>query len=461
MSLNASREQFPHIMCFIPDIEYQKIIGCYNYRWEEKYVYLIHSILFQSLRNKKEFSGYVNLDSSLLKKLIGSNYYKHILNQLKNSGIIQALTNKDGKELYSAGAFSKAYRINPAYTDGVRIKAIPIHKQTYCRKIALQREQSLRDALAINPNLQHEFLQMTRRRIDKERAELYVFQTYKENSPQYNQRMIAIREFDSMKDATFRQGSSKIGFHFSFNKGRVYSPASMLARDLEQFTYFPDYENEHSVSIDMPNSQLCFFHELIKRENKKVVHIGNEIYEEDIDGVIFPKSVPSLPLSCPSPYVFHFNTLWSDYIFNGLGYERMMFLTKWMDKDKGHTKDERQNFKAEFFGQLFYNKYSDALTSMEMVFMTYHEQEAKALREIKKKLGNKLLAVQVQTLEGKFFHDVIVHHLSSKYKDIPFTIKHDSITLPQSCASFLLDELNTLVREFFDRGDIELKADIL
>jgi len=93
--------------------------------------------------------------------------------------------------------------------------------------------------------------------------------------------------------------------------------------------------------------------------------------------------------------------------------------------------------------------------------MFYHEQEAKALRSIKKELGNKLLAIKVQSLEGKFFHHIVVNHIKTNYIDVPFTIKHDSITLPKSCASYILPELNTLVREFFKRNDIELKADIL
>lgn len=462
----ATRTTYPHIMCHIPDIEYQNLIECYNYRWKEKYVFLLHSILFRSIRYKNSFSGYVNLDSNLLKKLLGAKYYKFVLNQLMNSGIVESLKNANGKEIYSQGAFSKAYRINPIYTTDTRIKAIPIHKQTYCRKIALAREQSMKDAFSINPLLQHEFLQMTRRRIDVERANIYIGQTYENTSKQFSSRAIAIREFDAMKDATFTQGRTNIGFHFSYNKGRVYSPASMLPRDLEQFTYFPDYENEHSVNVDMPNSQLCFFNELVKRE-----HIGNSYSEEDKGTNKRPKrklkvakDILTPTLSTPSPYVFPFdtsNTSWEDYIFNGLGYERMMFLSKWMGKDKGHTKEERQNFKAEFFGQLFYNRYSDAFTDMEQIFMFYHEQEAKALRSIKKELGNKLLAIKVQSLEGKFFHHIVVNHIKTNYIDVPFTIKHDSITLPQSCASYILPELNTLVREFFKRNDIELKADIL
>ena len=51
--------------------------------------------------------------------------------------------------------------------------------------------------------------------------------------------------------------------------------------------------------------------------------------------------------------------------------------------------------------------------------------------------------------------------IQSRYYDIPFTIKHDSITLPMSQASYLIEELNNLVREFFNMKEISLKFEIL
>jgi hypothetical protein len=169
---------------------------------------------------------------------------------------------------------------------------------------------------------------------------------------------------------------------------------------------------------------------------------------------------PSIHPSYTTPYVMNF-AKWEDYIFNGLGYERMMYLTQWKGKDAEWTKDERQEFKAEFFGQLFYNKYSDAFTDMEIAFMAHHEPEAKGLREIKKHLGNRLLAIEVQKLEGKFFHHIVVGYLKENYKDVPFTIKHDSITMPESCASYIKPELDVLIQRFFKRSDIQLKAELL
>jgi predicted alternative tryptophan synthase beta-subunit len=99
---------------------------------------------------------------------------------------------------------------------------------------------------------------------------------------------------------------------------------------------------------------------------------------------------------------------------------------------------------------------------MEKVFMFNFEEDAKKLRDLKRVLGNRQLAIEVQTLEGNFFHNIVTKHmLENRYFDVPFTIKHDSITLPISQASYLIDELNKLIREFFQREDINFKFDVL
>jgi hypothetical protein len=389
--------------------------------------------------------------------MLGQKYYTSTIQELLEANIIE----QPYKQSYSSGAFSKSYRINPSITQGTRIKSVPVAKQTYCRKIAFARDKMVKDAIDINPLLQHEFLMLTHRTIDKARAEHYIRQKYEQTSEQFKSRLVSIREFDAMKDAKVENGVYKLNFHFSYKGGRVYSPASMLPRDLEQFTDWDKtkYRDERSVSIDMPNSQLCFFNELVKCH-----YIGEDTSEDISMSIETPlkgsKHTPSILPSYTPPYVMTF-AKWEDYIFNGLGYERMMYLTQWKGKDAEWTKDERQEFKAEFFGQLFYNKYSDAFTDMEIAFMAHHEPEAKGLREIKKHLGNRLLAIEVQKLEGKFFHHIVVGHLKENYKDVPFTIKHDSITMPESCASYIKPELDVLIQRFFKRSDIQLKAELL
>lgn len=466
------RTLYPTIQAYTPDFDLQTILGPdYLKRRAEKYLFVVHSIMYQALRNKKQFSGYVNLNAKLLEYFIGPKFYKETLNTLIKHGVVEELRNATGKAMYQAGAFSRAYRIAPQYTNGVRLKSTPITKQTYCRKIAIAQDKMLKEAVDKNPLLKYEFLNLTRRRIDVERAEHYIRQNYEQTSEQFKSRLIAIRDFDKLKDAKVENGVYKLGFHFSYKGGRVYSPASMLPRDLEQFTYFDnEYQDEQSVCLDMPNSQLCFFNELVMTtaidENGKVKNIGDSNNENISIGRKTPlkgsNHTPSILPTIPTPYVLNFREphQWADIIFSGKGYERMMFLSQWKGKQADWTKDERQEFKAEFFGQLFYNRYSERFTDLEIVFMQHHEAEAKALRNIKKHLTNRLLAVRVQELEGKFFHHIVVNYLKTNYKEIPFTIKHDSLTIPISCADFLKPEIDALASQFF-RRNVNLKAEVL
>lgn len=476
------------ILTYVPDLNLQSIIPNYNKRWNEKYLWALHSITYQQLRNKSGFNSYANLDSELLRKYLGTRYTTAILTQLLNAKIIEPFVNSKGVQSYSKGAFSKAYRIAPEIMENTRIKATPIKKKTYVRKITNVRSSLIKEAVKLNPNLQHELLMLTHRRIKFREAFEYIKQTYEAHTAQYKARVIALNEFNEMHKANFSTGNELLPFHFSYVKGRVYSPASMLPRDLERFTYFVGYENERSICLDMPNSQLCFFDELVKRsvfkdkqasksigesdtrenDTKKVHYIGREEREnkrERVERPFNPKNNENPPLShsyslcrALSPN----QKQWKDYIYKGLGYEIMMKTHSWKDKSENHTKQERQEFKEIFFGQLFYNRYiPNYLTPLEQTFEKHFPIEAISLRSIKKDLGNKLLAVQVQTLEGKFFHDICVNYLKSKYKSVPFTIKHDSITLPQVEASYLIDELNKLVKDFFKTNELKFKIEQL
>jgi len=438
------------ITCYLPDNFALEDILCYNKRWKEKYIYFIHTIVFRSLRDKGSFSGFVNLPQVILQHLLGSKYSRHIINQLVNSGVIEI--NKS----YLSGAFSKSYRLTEKYRIDRGITTTQITKQTYCRKIALSREKQAKEILKLQPLLKHEFLQLSYRKIRLQEAMEYISSTYELNSPQYSSRLIAIEQFDAMsqKDKDFT---------FTYKGGRLYTPCTSLARDLEQFTYFGGYEQEQSVSIDMPNSQLCFFSKYAKVHNIGNEDTGERDFAQTQEKFITKKanSIPSIPSSIPLPYVMNFSQ-WDNLIFKGQGYETMMSLYNWKGKKNGHTQEERQEFKAEFFGQLFYNSYKDVLTKMEQVFMFNFEADAKKLRDLKKVLGNRQLAIEVQTLEGNFFHNAITNYMiNSRNYDIPFTIKHDSITLPMSEASHLIEELNKLVREFFGRKDISFKFDVL
>lgn len=454
------KQYYPALTCYIPkNFDVTKVKG-YNHRWHEKYIWFIHSIVFESLTNARSFGGYVNLTKAMLQKYLGTRYTEEIIRQLNESGVIEE------NDRYSVGAFSKSYRLTKRYSKG--IKSTRIEKQTYCRKVEKFRQNYLAEVLKESEYTRHEFSKLTYARIDIEKAMNYIYANYEEGTPQFKARVIAVDQYHAMHKVNFADGRyTNIGFTFKVNKGRIYSPVTMLPRDLEQFTYFIGYEGEEVLSADAPNSQLCFFNEYVKRNNKKMHNIGesnmgcNSVCIGNREFAPKGAPIPLNPTSPHPPYVITIGESWEEYIFKGKGYERMMHLCAWKGKFKGHTKEERTEFKEEFFGNLFYNRWKPSLTEMERIFMTYHETEAKALRDIKRKLGNKLLAIEVQRMEAYFFHTIIVRHMMTHYKNIPFTIKHDSINLPSSVGSYIIPELNELFKAFFNRPEIEFKVSLL
>jgi hypothetical protein len=451
-----TKEFYPAIRCYIPkNFEVSSIKG-YNQRWHEKYVWFIHSILFDSLTSKSSFNGFVNLQSALLQKFLGSHYTSEIITQLEQSNIIEI-----NNHYSTNGGFSKSYRLTKKYRSK-GIKGIEITKQTYCRKIEKYRQNYLSDILKESENLRHEFQALTYLRIDIESAMNYIVTNFQEDTQQFKTYLISLEQFHAMHKVSFADGRyTNIGFTFKENKGRIYSPLTSLPRKLEQFVYFQNYEGEAVLSADAPNSQLCFFNKFVKEKANKMHNIGEVLDRDgcldikDVSNAIEGAPLTHKPSLEPTPYVMQ---NWEDIIFSGKGYERMMYLYKWKGKEANHTQEERTEFKEEFFGNLFYNRYQPELTKMEQVFMAHHESEAKALRSMKYKLGNKGLAVEVQKLEAYFFHTIIVNYMRTNYKTVPFGIKHDSIMLPMSEGSYIIPELNDLFKAFFNRKEIEFKV---
>lgn len=469
------------LVCYIPTSLNIEDLEGYNKRWHDKYHWLIHSIVFKSLTQKDNFGDYATLNGALLQKYIGPKYLKDVLTTLQNNKVIEIYKH------FTIGGKSKGYRLSKEYKDAT-IKAVELIKPTYETKIKKIRTTYLKDVLS-NELIKSEFRNLTYARIDKEKAYEYINATYPPTSKQYKSRQVAIEQYNAMQYAEFSNDRYNINFTFKVHKGRVYSPATMLARDLEKFTYFVGYEDQDSAVLDMPNSQLCFYSHLTKKgknnasqlidnqyQNSKVNIIGSEYsyLNSFIDGL---EDTPQISdkLSAikvakqpphkhpPAPYDINFTlnpnkiSTWNDLIFNSRGYEAMMFLSKWGGKNTGHTKEERQEFKAEFFGNLFYNRYQPKLTHLEEVFSQHFPNEFKALRSAKYKYGNKLLAVKVQSLEAQFFHKIIVNYMRRNFINVPYVIKHDSIKLPIEYAERIHEDLNKLARDFFSRNDIKLK----
>lgn len=449
---------------FTPETD---IVG-YNKRHKDKYLWVVHSIVFGKFLNYKSEYGGVNLNMELLQKFLGSNYTIKVINQLVESKVIEV-----GKN-YQPDVFSKAYRLTPKFSSA-KIEPRYLDKKTYSKKLQRFREQHLRDVIRGNPNILHEFNNLTRLRIDREEAEAYIEAHYYKNTDQYNSRMLAVHYLDQLHKADFRDGVYKIDFFFKVKGGRVYSPYTSCPKDLEQFLYFPKYGR--LIEADAKNSQLVFANKLLNRESQS---IDNQVFISNLNNIkekviekrgfgevaqIYDPKNPYLNLPSTSPlYVIHFrlNHLisngWDSVISEGMAYEVMMHLTKFNGKTLGHKKHDRDEFKEVFFGNLFYNKFNvNRMTQMEKTFFEFFPDEAIKLFTAKTMYGNGGFAIKVQELEGNLFHHQIVGLMRRKFKSIPFVIKHDSIKFPITYADELLPLLDEILKTSLDDNRLTFK----
>lgn len=435
------------IQCYIPENLNLESIPGYNSRWRDKYIWFIHSIVFGQLRQKDSFGNYVNLNRETLQKYIGSHYLQEIKRHLINSGIVEC------NSKFKKNHFSKSYRLAEKYRD--KPISVSLLKRTYSKKIYMYRGGYLKDLLRENTNLKHEFQRLTYFRIKKDEALAYINSQYEIGSPKYKNRLMGIEQVDSLHKTNFSQGFYHIDFTFKVDRsGRLHTPLTMLAKDLLQFLYIDGKPDERIIEIDQKNSQLCYSYNFVNQHFAENLHrLGDKGGMESINYKENKKStskISKIPhLSINTPYVVQYS--WRDLIFNGLGYEKMIYLTKWMGT--------RSEFKGVFFSELFYNKYQDRLTDMEMAFMKSEPEHATKLRAVKKKLGNRAFAIKVQASEAKFWHGVYPNYMRSENKTISFGIRHDSVLIPESEVDHIAPMIEEKLKDYFgvNRVPISIK----
>lgn len=437
----------------------------YNKRHKDKYLWVVHSIIFNGFLNYKDENGKVNLNMDLLYKFIGSNYAKKVIDQLVQSGVIEVWKH------YQPNVFSKAYRLTEKYANA-RIEPRYTDKATYTKKLERFRESHLKDVIRQSPNILHEFNNLTRLHIRREEAERYVRDNYSDNIDAFNSRMLAIHYLDNLHKADFRDGNYKIDFFFKVKGGRVYTPYTSCPKDLEQFLYFDKYGD--LIEADAKNSQLVFANKLLNLEsqgidNERFNSILNNIKVLVLEGgenriLTDHKNHSTPPLSTSHLYdvYFEYNYLiskgWDYVISQGKAYEVMMHLTNYNGKSYGHSKDERNQFKGSFFGGLFYNRFNiGRLTKMERIFLNHFQDEALKLFTAKSIYGNSGFAIKVQRLEGELFHNQIVGLFRKHFKTVPFVIKHDSVKFPIRFADEIIPLLDEILKTHLDDNRLSFK----
>lgn len=452
------------VSLFLPQYFQAEALEGYNKRWHDKYNWLVSTIVFNSFT---EFnSEYVSLKYSLLEQYLGQRYLNKVIHTLESNGVIE----RNG--YYVVGQESIGYKLSEAYKSQ-RIAIGTLNKINYARKVEKHRQAHLKDLLKQEPRLTEELRHLTHFRIDRVKAVWYINETYRDNANEYNTRLVALHQFDRMHRYNTKDPEAYIDFTFNYTKGRLYTPLTSLPRDLHKFIYL----DEKLYQADMPNSQMLFTTHFLKlyridthssytnckfikrvdkeRENsKKVV----KEFKESLRGIIGTSIISSLYELTNLVSILKKNKIqFEDIVFNKMGYEVMMALSGYKGKSFGHTKEERNEFKKVFYSELYYNKHREKLTKLERVFQTYFKEDFDKLRQVKKEIGNKRLAVEIHKLEGKFFHKIMADRLY-KHKALVYGVKHDSIFFEEQYIDLVTDIMQEEAYKFFGR-EIDIKAE--
>lgn len=407
----------------------------------------------------------VCVNTSISKFLYSTAIFNKLVIFLQRRGLIKF--EHDSKKW----VISKRYSLSKDFNNITDLTEYEITDKELNNRLVRLRFSFLKNAIENNKTIIHEVKMLSYARIDLESAEKYIKENYDEKSNEYLRRLLCINEYNKLKYIReLNNGDLYLPVSIKYVKGRLYSPATALPRDLEQFTYFSDcgakgvQENgRDTVTLDMPNSQICFFNEYARRNsyNKRIVISKRllNIFRSKIKDLHFENAKYNREL-----------TEWERIVFDGKAYETMMYLSKWKGKEFGWTSEERQEFKPYFFKNVLFNKLRKKKTHLEEVFHRYFPIDANLLLESKRKLSkvgffdffgirvkeNSALAIEVQNLEGYLFHNVISRYMLENYSHIPYVIKHDSIKIPKKY-SYINSSINNIVKDFFGIATISLK----
>lgn len=419
---------YPALSAYLPANLQVKELKGFNPRWEEKYLWFVHSINYKQLTTKNDFNNYVNLSSTTLRKYIGHDYFTKIRAQLINNKVIEF--NKS----YSSGNFSQSYRLTKKYQEAETVTK-EITKQTYCRKISLFNKEYLGELLK-DTLTQKEFRNLTSVRIRLNEALDFIAGNKDYTPRQREGRKLQAYEVAKIQNVQTNGGEVSINFTFKKDRaGRFHTPLTNLASDLRQFIYFIEEDKQPIVSYDFSNSQILFFIDKhLKNEGKKVDNIGRGTQyfkpykQRDTEGGQKAKLAPTTALtgqSSPPPYVIGIKNdveLFKNLVFSGQIYDALIKAT--------NSKLKREDFKVYFFEKLWYNsvgtkkKPRTELNQLEQTFLKYFPSVFNILYSLKLNLGNREFCIGLQREEARLFHRVFVKYIGV---NTPFFIVHDAI----------------------------------
>lgn len=350
-----------------------------------------------------------------------------IRNNLLNKEIIEM------DHSYSAGEYSKSYRLSEKYR-GIKHKKIKIEDVRILQRVNKHKLKSINE---IPSGLEYKFLyeNLNKISINHNEAVKYINTNCSGDPELYNAYKISI---DYLNEKNFY-------FTVDNTAGRVHTNVTNLSKDLRCFL---SYEGKPLINIDISNSQPFLFNILIQDFFKAKLPQNVFSFNNNTFSNFSNPSIPSITnYKNISPYVVQFPdiVLYERLTSEGIFYEYLM-------KEAGLKNKDRQKFKKEFFGKVFFCKSSYKYTYDEAkLFKKLFPNVYRIILHYKKE-DYRQLAINLQRAEADLMINKVCKRIATERPDMFVCTIHDSILTTKENKSYIC---NVILNEFENNYDLK------
>ena len=434
-----------------------------KYSLSDDQFYFLHILTreIQKSDSQKEKDDYVRLSIKLLEKQVGRNAKESVIDPLVDLKLVQIQTSKErGTEVYSAGNFSKGYRLTDQHRKSViedKLELVYIMgTTTLARRLFKLRIKRREEALQEYPYLQREYNWIRQLRFDTDKAmELHegFLSKGRRDKGNYTKGTVFRVESDMLVLSKLSEGS----FEFSSAGARV---STAVANTVSEFRCcLMDQEGNHYREIDLKSSQFLFLLKALYLRVKYQVadSLTNSLLEYAHESVSLEDEVfgthTDLRQFC-NVVLFDDVYLWS-LIDSNL---EMTQEEIWDPKLEANIKvksstpitrpnvsrEERSDFKYDLLKYILYNyhtmrvdvKLSAAFRANFPSVLSFLEQCTIESARVRKSSETALL---LQSYEACFVHQFALDRLQQAFPDRLFYTVHDSFGVPEDIVDECFD----------------------
>lgn len=405
---------------------------------KDKFAFIVSSILQMQKSKKVAPEDFVFLKWQILKKHAGNDYTDPILKAMERMGVIEVKstphtvekTDKNTGEIRLIDTVFKSYRLSAQY----RYRKIEYYSitNTFLRRRLYQLNAGkLTKILDASPHQRHQFNMLTDLSIHKDAYRQINNECIaNQDINRYNSALSSLEIINRMHEAYYQPIYKIAIFDFQFTKdasGRVHTPLTNLRSDLRKHILHKGKKVEW-VGIDQSNSQVVYGVKLMFEGKHNLLNSTREFISKTISGNI---------------------------------YHDLM--------EKINFEGTYKEFKALFFEKIWYNELKPYKNKIEARIAQYYPQVISSIRKWKDKMrtnqapylkaskftgstqksyvvkhnGHERFSIKLQSMEAKFWQNVVVKMMETKYPGTPFFLVHDSIYIPLDDAESIKAEIQT------------------